>query len=154
MLMPYRRHTRSCKYSSKPNPQEFTRCNCPIWCYGVLAGKEVRRSMKMRDWKRALEAVELWNRAPEEVGPAVTVKDAIDAFIRNREMRKMTTSTIASHQKTFSHLIRFCGSKAISSVTLDMFTRFQESRMFTPNKKGSAPQAIQPSTINKEVSVR
>ena len=105
----------------------------------------------MRDWKRTLDRIDRWNKSPAEAGPVVTVKDAVDAFIRNRQMRKMTASTIESHQKTFSHLIRFCGPKPIASVTLDMLTRFQESRIFTPNKKGSQSKPIQPSTFNKEL---
>jgi hypothetical protein len=151
VLSPYRRHTRLCKRFSKPNPQEFTRCNCPVWCYGVIEGKEVRKSMKMRDWKRALETTERWNKSLPDAVPIVTVKDAVDAFIRHRKMRNMTDSTIASHRKTFVHLVDLCGSKPITSVTLDMLTRLQEFPIFTPNRKGSKPRAIQPSTLNKEL---
>ncbi len=152
MLTLYRRHTRSCKYYGKSNPQQFTRCACPIWCYGIAEGKEVRRAVRMRDWKRALDRIERWNQSPKDAEPVVvTVKDAADAFIQNRQIRRMTASTVASHQKTFVHLVRFCGPKPIASITLDMLTRFQESRIFTPNKKGSQPRRIQPSTFNKEL---
>ena len=151
MLNPYRRHTRSCKHFNKPNPQELTKCDCPIWCYGVLNGQEVRKAMRMRDWKRALETTKQWSETPPDAAPVATVKEAIEAFIRHRKMRNMAESTIESHQKTFVHLIQFCGAKPISSVTLDMLTRFQESRVFTPNRKGSKPRAIQPSTLNKEL---
>jgi site-specific recombinase XerD len=107
--------------------------------------------MKMRDWKRALETADRWNKSLPDASPVVTVKEAVDAFVRHRQIRNMAESTIESHQKTFVHLVQFCGAKAINAVSLDMLTRFQESRIFTPNRKGSKPRAIQPSTINKEL---
>ena len=139
MLTPYRRHSRSCKYAVQPTPQEFTRCSCPTWCYGFVAGKEVRRALKLRDSKRALKLVAQWNNAPGAAGPVVTVRDAVDAFIRNREMRRMAPSTIASHMKTFTHLLELCGKQAIATVTVDLLTRFQESRVYTPNKRVHLP---------------
>jgi integrase/recombinase XerD len=151
VLSPYRRHTKSCRHFDKPNPQELTKCSCPVWCYGWINGKEIRKSMKMRDWKRALETADRWNKSLPDASPVVTVKEAVDAFVRHRRIRNMAESTIESHQKTFVHLVQFCGTKAINAVSLDMLTRFQESRIFTPNRKGSKPRAIQPSTINKEL---
>jgi hypothetical protein len=45
--------------------------------------------MKMRDWKRALETADRWNKLLPDASPVVTVKEAVDAFVRHRQIRNM-----------------------------------------------------------------
>ena len=55
MLTIYRRHRKACKHRDKG--REHRHCQCPIWVDGFLGGKELRESLKLRDWQRAQETV-------------------------------------------------------------------------------------------------
>lgn len=58
MLTIYRRHRKACKHRDKG--RERRHCQCPIWVDGFLGGKELRESLKLRDWQRAQETVREW----------------------------------------------------------------------------------------------
>jgi site-specific recombinase XerD len=147
MLNLYRRHAGNCRYSKEDNPQEFTRCACPIWAYGFVQGREVRKSMRMRDWRRAGEKL-----AAQASGvPVVTLREAVEAFITERQRKGKTESTIDSHRKAFVHLLDLYGGKPLSGITVEMLDKLQNARIYTPNKKGSAPRPIAPGTLNKEL---
>lgn len=145
----YRRHADSCKYSKMTNPQEYTRCGCPIWVYGVKGGKEIRRSMKGRDWKRAEAALEAQKHQPEII---LTVQDAVNRFIEKRQRDKKAESTIDSHMKAFKPFLAMYGTKSLASITVEMIDRFQAGRTFTPLKKGASERPIGPKTQNKELA--
>ena len=51
MLTIYRRHRKSCKQRAKG--RKYRHCQCPIWVDGTLGRKELRESLKLRDWQRA-----------------------------------------------------------------------------------------------------
>jgi site-specific recombinase XerD len=52
MLSLYRRHLKKCPHRTKG--REYTKCSCPIWCNGTLQGERYGRSLKTRNWQRAL----------------------------------------------------------------------------------------------------
>jgi site-specific recombinase XerD len=56
MLSLYRRHRKKCGYRGKG--REHIKCACPIWCDGYLNDKDYRKSLKTRDWQRALRLVD------------------------------------------------------------------------------------------------
>src|SRR5437764_65982 len=56
MLSLYRRHLKKCPHQSKG--REYMKCSCPIWRDGYLNSEDYRRSLKTRDWQRALRLVE------------------------------------------------------------------------------------------------
>lgn len=147
----YRRHSERCKYSKTDNPQEYTKCNCPIYVYGAVNGREIRKSLKMRNWKRATAKVEEMNRHPHDAVPAITVSDAVESFLAHRGRKGKAESTIDSHRNAFVHLVAMYGGKPISSITVDMLDKLQESRTFQPPKKGEPRRPVQASTLNKEL---
>ena len=147
----YRRHSDLCKYSKTDNPQEYTKCNCPIYVYGSVNGREIRKSLKMRDWKRATAKVEEMNLRPQHAAPAITVRAAVEAFLAHRGRKGKAESTIDSHRKAFVHLVAMYGSKPISSVTVEMLDKLQDSRTFQPLKKGATRHPVKSSTLNKEL---
>jgi hypothetical protein len=51
----YRRHSPDCKYFS--DGQKVSKCSCPIWCYGMLNARPIRKSLKTRDWTIALRVI-------------------------------------------------------------------------------------------------
>jgi len=60
----YRRHLSKCPHRVKG--REYMKCSCPIWCDGVLNGKRCLRSLKTRDWQRALRLAERLERPNAE----------------------------------------------------------------------------------------
>jgi hypothetical protein len=58
MLTIYRRHRRNCSHRSEG--RAYRRCQCPIWVDGMMGGREVRKSLAMRDWQKAQDHVREW----------------------------------------------------------------------------------------------
>jgi site-specific recombinase XerD len=99
MLSLYRRHLAKCPHQSKG--QNFTKCSCPIWCDGELNGKRFRRSLKSRDWQRALKKlIALEDPKAPIVKP---INEAIVAF------KESTTSLEPSTQRKYSNALRQFG---------------------------------------------
>lgn len=77
MLNLYRRHTDKCPHRSKG--QEYTKCSCPIWCYGQADdGETMRESLKTRDWQRAIRRAAALE--SPEARRAKAIIEAITAF--------------------------------------------------------------------------
>lgn len=56
MLNLYRRHLPTCSHHDAG--RGYTKCSCPIWADGQIEGKRYLRSLKTRDWQRALRLAE------------------------------------------------------------------------------------------------
>ena len=95
MLTIYRRHRRSCKQRTKG--RKHRHCQCPIWVDGFLGGKEIRESLKLRDWQRAQERVREWeaeDHRTRQTEQQIAIKDAHRKFIADAEARKLNQSTL------------------------------------------------------------
>jgi integrase len=143
----YRRHSDSCtgKFHLKPNPQDFTKCKCPIYAYGCENGKIVRRSMKTRDWERAKRMLNgdveaIVNPAP----PAKTIASAIEEFIADCQHRHLDAKTIRSY-KTILHqvLLHFGVDARISEITLESLSTCRASFQNNRAKGGARPLTSQ-----------
>jgi hypothetical protein len=64
MLSLYRRHLKKCPHRKKG--REYTKCSCPIWADGYLNDEDYRRSLKTRDWQRAIRLAEQLERPNAE----------------------------------------------------------------------------------------
>lgn len=130
MIEPYRRHSSDCKYSGKG--QNYTKCSCPIWCYGRLpTGRPIRTTLKTRDWSRALRQIHQMESDPEGARPATTISEAVKSYLKDCEARKLAPSTIISYQNVLHPFQNFCESKAVielEALTLKEFRSFRESR--------------------------
>jgi len=58
MLTIYRRHLKTCDHRNEG--RAYRRCKCPIWVDGLIAGQDVRQSLKTRDWQKASDQVHEW----------------------------------------------------------------------------------------------
>jgi len=132
MLTIYRRHSDACtgQFHLADNPQQFKDCRCPVYAYGMVNGREVRRSMKTRDWGRA--KVELGQESKQEVpfAPVVkpkTISEAIATFISDCEARKLSRLSIAEYRTALLYLARFLGEedpKNPARFTIDIRSSF------------------------------
>jgi hypothetical protein len=98
MLTICRRHRRGCKHRAKG--RKHRHCECPIWVDGFLSGKEIRESLKVRDWKRAVEIVREWEiQDRRQSRPArKSLADCWQEFLIDVEARKLHESTIRKYK--------------------------------------------------------
>ena len=115
MLTIYRRHRKGCAHRNEG--RTYRRCQCPIWLDGILAGVEIRESLKIRDWQRAQETVREWEangrRGTEQKAEPMTVKEACDKFIADAEARGLRPTTLYKYRLLFRQLQDFAGSNGV-----------------------------------------
>lgn len=105
MLTIYRRHRKSCKQRAKG--RKYRHCQCPIWVDGTLAGKELRESLKLRDWQRAQDLIRQWEAEERRIvtqEKEVTIKEAHVKFIADAEARKLNVATLYKYRLLFRQL--------------------------------------------------
>jgi integrase/recombinase XerD len=93
VLTIYRRHRKGCKQRAKG--RKHRHCQCPIWVDGSLGGKEMRESLKLRDWQRAQELVREWEAEDRKLPnqERKRIEDAWKDFLTDTEARKLHDST-------------------------------------------------------------
>src|SRR5438270_5988552 len=125
----YRRHSPDCKHSSKG--QNFTKCSCPIWCYGTLNARPVRQSLKTRDWTIALRAIAGMEAEPQKPVQILTVAAAIKEYLEDCAARHLAPSTITSYRNVLVPFGQYCENRNLREVRglrLDEFRGFRAYR--------------------------
>jgi integrase/recombinase XerD len=113
MLTIYRRHTRYCEHRNEG--RKYRRCRCQIWVDGFLGGKEIRESLKLRDWERAQEVIREWEAKDQKVTPAEqqTIEAAFNEFLADMEARKLHDSTIRKYKLLERQLEAFAQQRGV-----------------------------------------
>ena len=126
MLIIYRRHRKACKHRAKG--REYRHCQCPIWADGFLGGKEMRESLKLRDWQRAQEIVREWeaNDRRDAKPERKKLKDAWMDYRSDMQARKLHRETIRKYKTLESQMVDFAARRGL--VFLDEFTLDEASR--------------------------
>jgi len=98
MLTIYRRHRRSCKHEAKG--RKHRNCACPIWVDGFLSGKEIRESLKVRDWRKAQEIVREWETEDRRCARPIrrSLEECWQQFLPDIAARKLHESTIRKYK--------------------------------------------------------
>jgi integrase/recombinase XerD len=129
MLTIYRRHRRNCKHRSKG--RKHRHCQCPIWVDGFLSGKELRESLKLRDWQKALERVREWeieDRRTQKQQTRLPIATAHQKFMADAEARKLNQATLYKYRLLFRHLDKFAESSKLEfldQLDLDTLATFR-----------------------------
>lgn len=124
------RHAADCKYKG----DEFAkRCNCRKHFRWTLNGKQRRRKAGTRSWaeaeeqKRKLED-QLAGRIPENApDEARSIQDAIDTFIKDKEVQSVTPSVLGKYTRELERLKQYCDGRGIYTVqgiTRELLTDF------------------------------
>lgn len=111
MLEPYRRHTKKCPHFGKS--QNYTKCNCPIYIY---KGGNDRQSLKTRDWQRAIKMIDRWESAPKSVVHIISIRKAVDSYIKDCRTRNLGEGTITSYENTLDPLAKHCKAAHITNI--------------------------------------
>src|SRR6266702_2269195 len=131
MLTIYRRHRKNCKQRVKG--RKYRHCQCPIWVDGALGGKEMRESLKLRDWQRGQEMIREWeaeDRRTRQQEQQITIKDAHGKFIADAEARKLNDSTLYKYRLLFRQLDGFSETyklEFLDQLDLDTLATFRAS---------------------------
>src|SRR5713226_5266097 len=128
MLTIYRRHRTSCKHRDKG--REHRHCGCPIWVDGFLGGKEMRESLKMRDWQRAQEIVREWeaNDRREVKAERKKLDDAWADYRADMLARKLNPETIRKYKTLESQMVDFAarhGFRFLDEFSLSEVSSFR-----------------------------
>jgi hypothetical protein len=129
MLTIYRRHRRHCK--QRPRGRKHRHCQCPIWVDGFLGGKEIRESLKLRDWQRAQEMIREWeaeDRRTRRTEQQMTIKDAHRKFVADAEAQKLNQSTLYKYRLLFQELDAFAEAyklQFLMQLDLDTLATFR-----------------------------
>jgi integrase/recombinase XerD len=121
MLTVFRRHLKSCKFASKG--RKHRHCGCPLAVEGKLRGRVVRQSLDMRNWEAAHKLIREWE---FEGDKPVSVSDAIDRFLADRESMKLSAAMIGKYRHVAKELRRELGALSLKSVTVDDIRKIRE----------------------------
>src|ERR1700751_1567222 len=116
MLTIYRRHRRSCKQRAKG--RKHRHCLCPIWVDGALGGKELRESLKLRDWQRAQEMIREWEAEDRRISQPArkSTGQAWEEFLADIAARKLNDSTIRKYKllkRQMEDFAKRCGLRVL-----------------------------------------
>lgn len=128
MLSIYQRHRKNCPHRS--SGRKYRRCLCPIWVDGTLGLREIRKSLKTRDWQKAQDTVRRWESEIETFSKRMTITEAGQEFIADAEARKLKERTIYKFGLLFSRFEAFAKADSIRFLEqLDVSTlrRFRGS---------------------------
>ncbi len=148
MLNLFRRHLPKCPHRGKG--RAHIKCSCPIWCDGLLDGRRCLRSLKTRDWQRAIRLAERFERPNAERTDLVPcaqpgcpirvergrcethqkrIDEAIEAF--HGANAYLGHGTKRNYRRTLEHLrvhsLRL-GVANIDDISVDMLDSFRSSR--------------------------
>lgn len=129
MLTIYRRHQRHCKHRRKG--RLYRHCACPIWADGFIAGREVRKSLGIRDWQKAQYYIREWEAnesEPKGTTEPVTIQQAGERFVADATARQLNQSTIYKYKLLFVRLKEFeeaTGIRHLGELDLQTLDRFR-----------------------------
>ena len=128
MLTIYRRHRRDCEHRNEG--RRYRRCQCPIWVDGLLGGKDMRESLKLRDWQRAQDIIREWEAEDQRVthSEQQTIEAAFQEFLADIEARHLHVSTIRKYkllQRQMETFSQQCGFRFLDEFDLAAAGRFR-----------------------------
>jgi integrase/recombinase XerD len=128
VLTIYRRHKPTCPHFPKGRAYHY--CKCAIWADGVLANREIRKSLRTRDWTKANREVQKWEAAERinERGAPVTLADAWQSLLADLAARKLSDSTIRKYTLLERQMKEFAEATELHSLPefdLDTLSKFR-----------------------------
>jgi integrase/recombinase XerD len=126
----YRRHKRTCPNHPKSRRARHVKCTCVFWVDGVLGGREVRKSLRTRDSKKANQSLHEWESKEQVVerGAAASLDDAWTSMVADLEARKLSDQTIRKYKLLKRQMTEFgeqLGLKMLAQFDLDVLSKFR-----------------------------
>lgn len=131
----YRRHAPTCKLAK--HGSVATNCTCPVWCYGSVNGRHIRRSLNTRDWGRAHDRARKVEAGHDEDKPiSIGLQQSVDAYLSDCQSRHLGAGTIDNYRSTLKALMQWCKEHSIENlnqITLDVLSKWRASRTDQPS---------------------
>ncbi len=121
MLTPYRRHKKSCKFTSRRHKG----CGCPIWVQGSVNGAPVRESLDLTNWEAAKRRLRDWEIHGKE--NALTMREALEHFIADARSNGRADDTINKYELIKKEVQKFFGDISLRAVSLDDLSQYRAS---------------------------
>jgi hypothetical protein len=116
-----------------------------LWATGTLDGRPYRKSLKTRSFERAQQIDrDTENGKREDHAKTVTLKAALDAFVKDCESRALNESTLRKYRALRDNLAAFFGpsSLRLSECTCDRLHEFRQGRDLGPRTAGNELERI------------
>ena len=119
MLTIYRRHQISCEHRKKG--RKYRRCKCPLWGDGLIGNREIRKSLRMRDWDKAQALIRKWEAessisTKEEDNP-ITISEAWGSYLRECKVRGLSDETIRKYNFIRKQMGAFASGRGLKLLT-------------------------------------
>jgi site-specific recombinase XerD len=125
MLKLWRRHRPKCPHRNKG--RDYTNCRCPIFADGELNGERYRKTLKTRDWQRAIRKIAQLE--SPEAPRWKPVKDAVEAF--EKHYSYLESSTKRKYKNILGHFLEYAdkaGIEAMAEFTVDHIDEYRAGR--------------------------
>jgi integrase/recombinase XerD len=140
VLKVYRRHNPAkCSHTDR----NWRRCSCPLWADGRLAGKRFHRTLKTRNWEKAVQTIQEIEAAGENQPKRTTIETATDAFIHDAEARGLRPPSVYKYKLLFKQLKAFAADKGLRYITECDIETLRKFRETWPNKNFSAQKKLE-----------
>lgn len=108
MLKLFRRHTKTCPHRKKG--RAYAACDCPIWVYAFLQGKEIRSSVGTTSWQHALKWLQeqQGTATREEAVRGKLLADAAALYLADCEERQLAEGTLEQYDNSLTSFANFC----------------------------------------------
>lgn len=126
MLSLFRRHLKSCPHRAKG--RAHTKCDCPVWCDGLIGGRRVRESLDTISWDRARRRA--LDREEAAVSPRTRkpVGDAIRAYMASRTLESETARKYNRIARYLAVFAETRGLRTLDAIHLEDLDAYRDAR--------------------------
>src|SRR6266700_1458502 len=117
MLKLYRRHLKSCPHRS----MSYRRCKCPVWVFGSVEGRRIRKALDTTSWEEAEEDLRALD--PRETPAKMTISEAGARFIADCE-RRNSPDTVAKYRLMIEEMKAAFGGVEVRALTVDDLAKY------------------------------
>ena len=92
------------------------KCSCPLWVDGFLGGREIRKSLKTRNYEKALDNVRNLGKTETQTAATaepMTIQQACEEFLTEARNNNLRPSTIYKYG-ILQAAARICGTQWLS----------------------------------------
>lgn len=108
----------------------YRRCKCPVWVFGSVDGKRVRKALDTTSWDKAEEL--LRDLDPHEVPLKITLTEAGVRFLADCDSRKLAVETKAKYRLIVDEMKACLGDVEVRAITVDDLGRYRETWKVSP----------------------
>jgi integrase/recombinase XerD len=140
MIIVFRRHAPPCRETSR----ESAKCTCPIYIDWRVAPQRIRKSLKTRNWQKALSAARrIEMEGFKDPGSSLLITEATKRYLADAEARELRAPTIYKFRLLFGQLEAFARNKGLVFVSDFDVDSVRQFRQTWPNKNFAAQKKLE-----------